>query len=238
MRKKHNSAFTLVELLVVIAIISVLAGMLMPALENAINAARITSCMNNLKQINFFTSIYCSDNNGYGIGGYDTKNGWHRRMNRMYDMGVDMGENTENILQIPPNGILSCPSNKSNLVNNEWAQAAGVSETLYYWNGTNYGLNYYLWYPFNYPELVPPKNLYNVDTPQQVYYLTDHSGGHQGVFNSSPYPAYSAINFRHNNDTSTGMIFVDGHYERLEEELAVISGSIWWNGESLKQHWH
>ena len=59
--QRHNKGFTLIELLVVIAIIAILAAILFPVFAQAREAARKTSCVSNLRQLNTGVQMYAQD---------------------------------------------------------------------------------------------------------------------------------------------------------------------------------
>jgi len=65
MVKSSYRYFTLIEMLVVIAIIGILASMLMPSLQKALEAGRSIACSNNLKQVYFSVIQYSDDKNGF-----------------------------------------------------------------------------------------------------------------------------------------------------------------------------
>jgi len=72
MERTEKAGFTLVELLVVIAIIGILIALLMPAVQNARESARILSCKNNLNQLALAAIRHRETHGHFPTGGW----GW------------------------------------------------------------------------------------------------------------------------------------------------------------------
>ncbi len=63
--RHRATGFTLIELLVVIAIISILASLLVPAVQNAMDSARTTHCSSNQHQIGTAMASFALEHNDY-----------------------------------------------------------------------------------------------------------------------------------------------------------------------------
>jgi prepilin-type N-terminal cleavage/methylation domain-containing protein len=159
----RRSGFTLIELLVVIAIIGVLIALLLPAVQQAREAARRTQCKNNLKQMgvalhNYVDAAGCLPPalsvglipSGTNFGNW----GIHARLLPYFERdaayaainfeagGYDVLANTT--LTGTPMNLFICPSDPRG-TDMRPHSLSGISTPV---SGTNYGWNTGDWYVF------------------------------------------------------------------------------------------
>ena len=218
---RRSARFTLIELLVVIAIIAILASMLLPALQQARERAKASTCVNNLKNIGSASTMYQNDFNGLLPG---LNNGglfwmcheacWTARKGmfpfvqflHLYIPYELIWNKEANNWTLPKGNVAQCPSdmlrNSKYSVHN-WSYAAS-----YYCNWRN---------PRSYSLMQKPSKMRQ---PSQYIWVTElwfHTGDGQSLsfsVNTYPFkadadPTNSRVDCRHNGAANS--LFMDMH---------------------------
>lgn len=196
--------FTLVELLVVIAIISVLAAMLLPALQKSVGMARFLSCKNNLRQLGIGLSQYSVDNADWAL----SCGAWNNVPQRPWYLMLRDNKYIEDV------GSFRCPVNPTHALS---------------WFKMSYGINYrtvgeYVGTPTgNVPQRMSRIASFNRNTT--LIWLADGtdtayqaSGTSAALVQNHAYPAegtgqWNPVHTRHFD--MSGILYFDGHAGQL-----------------------
>ena len=142
-KRTGKRVFTLIELLVVIAIIAILAAMLLPALNQARESARATSCLGNVRTLSYILQQYQDTYNGYyptaEFGSSISPTGSSATWPTVFiHLGLLKQKRVDSSMEGGgrPIKVLRCYSENRTKIGSKACVTA--------WAGTHYGLNIYL----------------------------------------------------------------------------------------------
>lgn len=218
----EKTGFTLVELLVVITIMTILAGLLLPALRQAVEAARTIHCLNNQKQLFLAMRMYCDDHAGYLRPGLYGGAPYYTTGTRFKEWGRELGKNYISDSGTKIHGVYICPSQAvgSKHVNEAW-NLTGHSERRRWIGyvpfeditGKQYGAGGYYWRKINKSSPSYAMFVEKIDSSVGNSDL-DHSESHQRVREvwDGAFPLGKGwFQMRHAQGMGQNVVFLGGH---------------------------
>lgn len=196
--ERYKKGFTLIELLVVIAIISVLATILLPALSQARELAKKTSCMSNLRSVNLVTAMYLNDNRqSYPYSGWHNWSSgsawWFRTFEREYEV---------------ERKLFNCLSDEK------------PSPVVTYTYNLNLDCGRYAWpNPANYP--YPTVSVDQLVDPNRTPVFTEGTQYTIRAYDIEYSPGYDVLNL---HSQGNNWLFADGHVTWIEHQTSYYFG--------------
>lgn len=228
-RKGEYCKFTIIKLLVVIAIIAILADMLLPALKAARSKVLSVSCLNNEKMIGIAAVQYLGDNKDFMPMSGNYLEDWHHQLARY--MNLTGKEGTWKTFASPDdprnkfNGMLSygmfrgiARQSISGSSGDSWTWGTSIATTKFKYPSKTYFFGERNFPGYDYSsggltvkESAKSKNL-------SLWCNANECGGAGTLI-------WNALHIGplHNNFTTTGMLYLDGHAASLKTWTAKYS---------------